>query len=324
MAIVVDYSAGLPGAAHIAAATVGDQPVIGAKRYIGQPGHPKNTTAAELADFTAHNLGMSLVFEGGADNWRGGRAAGEVNARAARSHATKIGFPTDRPIDMAIDRDVVTAAEFDLVEQYLRGANGPLGAAELTGVYGEYDVMVRAFNTKVAYWFWQSRAWSGTPVKLFAGRHLFQRVQQIYVNNIQCDVNDVLRTDWGQHHGEGLDMPTADEIAKAVWDYALTVAVGDSKDVDSKLGPVWHSSGGNMLASVYGQTFNARGNYGPSIAPALKTLVERPGADVTALADKIVAGLLAHGVTGGASVDEVKTIVSDILLGALARAGAHP
>src|SRR5438128_2380509 len=54
---VLDYSADLPGAARIKAAGYG-----GAVRYIGFPDRRKCTTSAELADFTAHGLGMALVY----------------------------------------------------------------------------------------------------------------------------------------------------------------------------------------------------------------------------------------------------------------------
>lgn len=211
MAIVLDYSGGRPAAATIAATRIDGQPVVGAKRYIGLPGHPKNATAAELADFDAHGLGMGLVFESSAGRWRGGRAAGVVDGAAARKHATSIRFPEDRPIDMAIDQDVVTSAEFGLVEQYLAGANGPLGGVELTGSYGEYDIQVRAARAGVSSWFWQCRAWSGTPIKYFTGRHLFQRAGQTYVGGVLCDINDVNQADWGQHNAEERDMDDEDK-----------------------------------------------------------------------------------------------------------------
>jgi hypothetical protein len=201
MAEVLDYSAGLPGAAAIKRAGY-----IGAIRYIGLAGYTKNTTQAELDDFTRHGLGMALVFEWHAEDWRGGYNAGARYYRQARAHADQIGFPAHRPIYMAVDQDVVSPAEFAAALDYLRGARDAAGGRpELIGVYGEHDVVRAAAawrgssGDRLCDWFWQCRAWSGTPPRLFPGRHLYQHAGYVTVGGIQCDYNDVLRPDWGQH-----------------------------------------------------------------------------------------------------------------------------
>lgn len=206
--LVLDYSAGQPGAAAIQRTVIDGQPVIGAVRYIGFPNRKKCTTAGELRDFTAHGLGMALVYEDNADDWRGGLARGREAGARARSHATAIGFPADRPIYMAIDRDVVSAVEFAVMVEYLRGAAQSLGGLDQVGVYGEFDVCIRAQQAGVATYFWQCRAWSGTPPRLFAARDLYQRVGTVQVGGIGCDINDVLQPDWGQHTTENDMQPT--------------------------------------------------------------------------------------------------------------------
>jgi hypothetical protein len=206
MAQVLDYSAGFPGAQAIRGAGY-----VGAVRYIGFPDRPKCTTSWELADFTNQGLGMALVFENSTTDWRGGYAGGQASGRRARDHANSIGFPADRPIYMAVDQDVVTPGDFNVMTEYLRGAGSSLGGAYVTGVYGEADVIDRARDAGVATWFWQTVAWS-------RGRrtaaHLFQHVGTVYVGGVACDVNDVLADDWGQHTGGG-DMPlNQDDIDK--------------------------------------------------------------------------------------------------------------
>jgi hypothetical protein len=193
---VLDYSAGIPGAAAIKAAGF-----KGAVRYIGLPGFTKNTDAAELADFDAHGLGMALVFEWHAHDWRGGHAAGVRYYRQARNHANAIGFPASRPIYMAVDQDVVTPAEFQAAVDYIAGAiDAAGGRQDLVGTYGEHDV-VRAVRARFpGSWSWQCRAWSGTPVRLYAGRHIYQHVGLVHVRGIAADFNDVLADDWGQHN----------------------------------------------------------------------------------------------------------------------------
>lgn len=196
MVQVLDYSAGQAGALAIARAGY-----AGAVRYIGLPGRTKDTTRGELDDFSRNGRAMALVFEETADNWRGGRAAGQRDAQRARDHANAVNFPSWRPIYMAIDRDVVSPADFVAAMEYLRGAQGPLGGRDLTGVYGEHDVVKRALEGGYARYGWQTAAWSGG--KHYPGAHLYQRIGTVYVGGIACDVNDILAADWGQHNYVG-------------------------------------------------------------------------------------------------------------------------
>jgi hypothetical protein len=192
MAQVLDYSAGFPGAAAIARAGY-----VGAVRYIGFPSNRKCTNAAELRDFTLHGLGMALVFEQSITNWKGGRAAGERDARLGRNHANAIGFPSNRPIYMAVDTDVVSAADFNIMLDYMRGANSTLGGPALTGVYGEADVVDRCRQAGVAEYQWQTKAWSRGRTTT---ANLLQLIGSVYVSGIACDANNVLTPDWGQHN----------------------------------------------------------------------------------------------------------------------------
>jgi len=210
MAQVLDYSAGQPGAAAIKRAGY-----IGAIRYIGFPSRTKCTDANELDDFTRHGLGMALVYQDGTGDALGGYGAGVAAAGRAGKHADAIGFPAGRPIYFAVDRDITNESQMDAVMAYLRGAGSVLGGG-LVGVYGERDVTVWARGEKAAAWWWQTRAWSGTPVRLDPERHLYQRPGQVYVGGIQCDVNDVLKPDWGQHTEED-DMQLSDPITLNKW-----------------------------------------------------------------------------------------------------------
>lgn len=212
MAIVADYSAGKPGARALKA-----NGFIGAVRYVGfsDPNDsrtPKCTTAQELADFTAEGIGMALVFESRADDWRGGYWAGYNNYLIARAHADRIGFPGHRPIYMAIDSEVIGDAAHWTVYEYLRGARDAAGGNhKLVGAYGQYSVMVYLWNAPdpVVHWYWQCRAWSGTPINYFAQRHLFQRVGTVFVfvGSIASDINDVAQDDWGQHNINVEELP---------------------------------------------------------------------------------------------------------------------
>lgn len=194
MAQVLDYSAGLPGAANIARAGFN-----GAARYIGFPERRKCTNRNELDAFSRTGLGMALVFQDGTGDFLGGYSAGQQNARVARLHADVIEFPRNRPVYMAIDRDVVAEHDFGLMLAYLNGAGSVLGAGNV-GVYGEFDVVRRALEAGHASFGWQTAAWSSG--RHYSGADLYQRIGSVQVGGISCDVNDVLSADWGQHNYE--------------------------------------------------------------------------------------------------------------------------
>jgi hypothetical protein len=191
---VLDYSAGFPGARNIK-----QKKYVGAARYGGFPGRRKCTNAAELRDFTANGIGMAIVFEDTETTWRGGYGSGQSGATKTRNHLNDIGFPQNRPIYMAVDQDVVKTGEFDTMLEHLRGAGSVLGGPAHVGVYGEADVIDAARNAGVATYFWQTAAWSRNRRTECT---LFQHVGTVYVGGIDCDYNDVLADDWGQHNWE--------------------------------------------------------------------------------------------------------------------------
>lgn len=323
---VLDYSAGFPGARAIKAAGY-----VGAVRYIGSPGNRKCATAAELDDFNAHGLGMALVFEQTAGQWRNGFEQGKRDARLARDHADAIGFPRNRPIYMAIDQDVVTEDEFRAMGRYLDGAGEVLGR-EWVGVYGEGAVCIRAASWGFR-WRWQCRAWSGAinpdtglPYTLDGGRTLYQYYGDgnggpaPIVGGVQADINDVLQEDWGQHLMED-DMSAAE-----VWNFPIENPVtGETAPAieflrwicAERIGPlVW----GHEMENANGDTVAMS-----TVAHATDKNVAENGAilrelqlggiDVDAVVDgvatKVLAGL--EGKTGGITRGELVTEVVAVL-----------
>lgn len=250
MAQVLDYSTGFPGAWTIRSAGY-----AGAVRYIGFPDRRKCATADELADFTANGIGMALVYENTLTEWRGGYGAGQAAGERARGHARSIGFPDHRPIYLAIDQDVVSAGEFEVMVDHLRGAGTTVGGTGLLGVYGEADAIDRARDVGVASYFWQTAAWS-------RGRrtsaHLFQHVGTVYVGGVACDVNDVLADDWGQHNLEDdvswteqledWDPPNTTAAAK-VWLIASRKAAGEAANTAARVEAQLAAMSGTLTAN---------------------------------------------------------------------------
>lgn len=189
----LDYSAGRPSGAAVRAAGYS-----GVLRYVGfdPAARPKCITRAEYESLIGAGVGVGLVYENVAGDALNGQPAGVAAGQRARHWADVIGFPRDRPLYFACDTDVVTAAQFAAVLDYLRGAATALGGVGLVGVYGENDVIERAAAAGVARWFWQTKAWSHGVVSPRA--HLLQLVGTVFVAGVGCDRNEIHQSDWGQ------------------------------------------------------------------------------------------------------------------------------
>lgn len=298
---VLDYSAGFPGALSIKAAGY-----AGAVRYIGLPDRRKCTTAGELNDFLRNGLGMALVFEEAAGNWRYGYDRGLADARKARNHANAIGFSAELPIYMAIDEDVVTPAEFNTMIQYLRGSAATLGGTDKTGVYGEADVIDRARDAGAASWFWQTKAWSRGRITV---AHLRQNIGTVNVGGIGCDINEVLEPNWGQM---GRVSSMAD-MTQAQWNafmdayYESKTTAKDSptggrnwRDLDLQAGS-WTAETLQLLQKLVKDGFPVNVTF-------------KPDADqINAMTQQISTNVIAALPPGGATKQDVHDVVSDVM-----------
>lgn len=278
MSLVLDYSAGFPGAQRIK-----DAGYQGAVRYIGFPGRTKCTTKSEFEDFKRVGIFMALVFEDSATAWRRGFSGGQTDARTAVADADRIGWPSDRPIYFAVDQQVLTNAELNTAREYVRGAASVLGFSR-TGVYGQYSVIEACRDT--CQYFWQCRAWSGTPPKLSAIRDLYQHVGTVTVGGIACDTNEVLSSDWGQHTQQGDDkLATSQNEFNQLMDGYL-----DSK-TDTIQGQSMNLKTATFKAAQWsGDAFNTGKSVLAAVA-ALPPAASLSDADVALLGDRINAHL---------------------------------
>jgi hypothetical protein len=195
----LDYSAGRPGGAAIAAA--GYTFVM---RYLDNGIHSGrvNIDAAEFTDLRAHSVAVGLVWESQADRATGGAAAGTADAHAALASAAAIGA-SGWPIYFAVDFDIPDyapgsadpLAKLGPVGQYLLAVRAVLGFW-YTGVYGGYYAVHRALDAGCASLSWQTLAWSGNQVD---GRiQLLQRLGSVTVGGVACDVNEQHTDYFGQ------------------------------------------------------------------------------------------------------------------------------
>lgn len=209
----VDYSSGRPGGKALAAAGM-----VFACRYLSHT-PSKNLTATEAADLAAHGVWSVVVWETTAQRASAGRNAGVADATEAAAQAKACGQPASRPIFFAVDFDAAPSA----VVAYFQGVVSVLGLPR-TGVYGGYRVVSYLLDHKLAAWAWQTVAWSHGQWD--ARAHIRQYAKTVTINGVSCDVNNALAADFGQWmpgKTPALEdtMPTADEIAAAVWAHPM-------------------------------------------------------------------------------------------------------
>jgi hypothetical protein len=193
-ALGVDYAGGTPD--PWALTTAG---YVFACRYLssGGPALPgKLLTAPEYRALTAAGVSVAVNWETTATRMLSGYPAGVQDAKAAQTHLEAIGYPADtRPIYFSADFDA-TPGQQTQIDDYLRGCASVIGPGRV-GIYGSYYVVQRCLNHGTARWAWQTMAWSGGQVDPRA--HLVQRIGSVVVDGVECDVNEALRPDFGQH-----------------------------------------------------------------------------------------------------------------------------
>lgn len=194
---ILDYSAGYPGAYEIKRA--GYSGVI---RYLKKEGSSlvKPIVKTEYDDMLAHGLDVAFVYQHlRKSRVTEGFTAGVHDAVWAFQQAESVGA-NPRAIYFAVDFDA-SFTQYEAIANYMLGAAQVIGHNRV-GVYGKYNLISYLFNRDLITWGWQTYAWSTGhnqhPSTYNPRAHLFQQLSQVVINGISCDVNDVLRADYGQ------------------------------------------------------------------------------------------------------------------------------
>lgn len=193
MVLGVDYAGGRPNPAALIEAGY-----LFACRYLSDGGSSlpgKLLTAREYEALLAAGVGVVPNWETTSDRMRAGRQAGIDDATAATAVLNDVGYPPDRAVYFSADWDT-TPADQAAIDAYLTGAATVIGASQV-GVYGSYYVVRRCLNNGTAAWAWQTVAWSGGQIEPRA--HILQHAATVTVGGVQCDVNQALQADFGQH-----------------------------------------------------------------------------------------------------------------------------
>ena len=200
---ILDYAAGVPSAAAVKAAGH-----IGAIRYVSakRPGATwmvgKPVSLKETKDFAAHGLKTASIYQfGRADtaDWKQGAAGAAVHAPQAIAYHKAAGGPKGRPIHIAIDDNPTRQQYNSLIRPYLKAFEVAVKAAGYqAGVYGNYNVVDWCVADGIGSFYWMHDWGSGGKVHPQAHIHQLPQTKQTRVDGVVADVNDVLKSDWGQ------------------------------------------------------------------------------------------------------------------------------
>lgn len=249
MTLGVDYPWTKPKPTAIATAGYGF-----AMRYLSKDSG-KNLTLSEAHALAAAGVWSGVVWETTAGRALAGHAAGATDAREALSQARACGMPAGRPIYMAVDTDTT----WSQVEAYFRGVRDVLPAEQI-GVYGGIRIIQGAADSGLVTWYWQTTAWSAGR---WDPRAHIRQTGYVTVGGVQCDRNEAMTADYGQWMPgrtpdiEEDDMPTAEQIAEAVWNYGVPVprrqADGSIKYEPGKQQAYWPLVWGNIWSAEASQ-----------------------------------------------------------------------
>lgn len=278
MPLAVDFSVARPTRAALA-----EVHAVGVGRYISYPGGVnKDITAEEVQLYRSWGLDIFIYWEDQVADALGGRAKGREMAHYAAGQVVARGGPDNGGVIYAcVDFDA-SATQMPTVLDWFRGWRDVL-PVEQVGVYGGLRAVETVLDAGLAKYACQTRAWSNG---IWDTRAVLQQYSWTTLSDgSQVDLLHVLSDDYGQWGAQEEPMPTAEEIAAAVWAAELPNIPADPKQL--------------VPASRYLTTINTSAYQGMLTIQAVK-------AAVAALAND------------EAAVSKVVTDKAAVILGALA------
>ena len=224
-----DYSFSRPNIAELAQAGI---KLVA--RYLSHT-DAKNLTASEAQALHAAGIGILLNWESVEGRPLGGAATGTADGRDAATLAEQIGAPHGLTIYYSCDTDT-SASQWPIIADYYDAARKATEGRYAVGVYGEADLIDYLHKRGVVTGEWQTYAWSNGRVS--ANADLFQYLNNQSIGGGAVDFDRIIHPDllgawWPE--GSEFDMPSAEDIAKAVWAQQLTDGDGNTKPASAWL-----------------------------------------------------------------------------------------
>lgn len=282
----IDYSWGRPDPAKIV--TSGREFVV---RYVSHDTTGKSLTLAEAVRLSNAGLSLVIVFQDSASRMLKGFPAGQVDATFAAQQAAALGMPADRPIYFACDFDATTAQQA-MINDYLDGVAFSIGFAR-TGMYGGYDPIRRALDSRKIAWAWQTYAWS-------AGRwdsraQLRQYSNDHILDGVGVDYDRSMTEDYGQWRIGTMT------ISKTDLD-AIAIAVLNKDDVIKTTDGSTANPYRALKTHIFDIGLNVR---------AIQKILSLPDVPDPAVTTAIIAGVL-KGLDGGTGKGMIHQVISGV------------
>jgi hypothetical protein len=213
MVLGVDYSSGRPSPAEIKRRGYGFVCRYLAPLTSGGKQSWKELRASERDALLKAGLPIVLVFESTAGRALEGKSAGRADGRTATQRADALHVPAGVCVYVAIDTDI-SSKDYAKIDAYFDGFRETLRTDLVVGGYGEYDALNHLFaGERIAYG-WQTAAWSGG--KKLKKAALYQRAESVTIDGVTCDVDELLKSNYGAWR-EGDDMAKADDELHKEW-----------------------------------------------------------------------------------------------------------
>lgn len=182
-------------------------------RYLADANSWKYFSWNEVEILLEAGFMIGSVFQEGTDGPREGYHGGIEAATKAKRTAERLGQPKKSAIFFAADYDA-PASDYNLIEQFLRGAQEVFGDDFFAGIYGKYDVIEEMAKRGACKYFWQTLAWSRGKLSQYAD--LYQYQIDTPVHGINVDFNECFNTEifWGQYREPVVEEPSQPEIPK--------------------------------------------------------------------------------------------------------------
>jgi hypothetical protein len=161
-----------------------------ALRYItGSKGDPdKVLTVNERDRIFAAGMAILLNFEESPGAALKGGDQGRVHGGEAKAKATALGYPTELPIIVSVDTDIIPAT-LSTAEQYVRSFAAACQPYPI-GIYGDTDIIGAVKDISKVNWLPNASAWSNSSSPARSLVHIRQRATKVDHDNA-WDPDDV-------------------------------------------------------------------------------------------------------------------------------------
>lgn len=187
-------------------------------RYLTAPGDSRGITHDEFTRHVQAGVPVALVDEEGAgDHALKGYQQGHVDGENSRMRGIALGWPFNRPIYGATDRDI-SGTQLPIAGEYYRGFRDGLGEYP-AGAYGGKLLLQYLKSNGIVQYAWSSNASSWDHGAIVPGLNLQQHWSRTPPIS-DTDVNTSYTADFGQYPftslpTDWLDMATKEEVQAA-------------------------------------------------------------------------------------------------------------